>query len=317
LKRAAALLIKGATDPDNFSNFPHHQGKNLEIALNILEARIMYLESNDECYYHLGQALHYIQDKWTLRPRIADAHTRWEQEIDHFGQSSEASDMTLAGLEEKLIHIPKKYADFYRFFWGMDPPNFLFLTICERCSGQVVIRELPCTNSPNPTLFIQRTTQESPTFNTFQLFDSAEAWSSSLGKGWGRVAIPAEVRVISFANLGHPTDKYSTPALDYMFACYFSLVVTSYVLLSTDERKWLNLYYMQGIDDKNRWFEPETLRWSLGYLKSLSSIERARYFVEELLTREICQKKKVTSRMVGSNEPASKSLPIKLVPFRV
>lgn len=81
-KRKIGLLVNGSNQPDSWAHFPHHFGKEREIVDNILQARRLYLESDDECFHRLGIALHYIADKWTLRPRLADKHTKWERIID-------------------------------------------------------------------------------------------------------------------------------------------------------------------------------------------------------------------------------------------
>jgi len=76
------LLISGSINPDAWVNFPHHFGKNAEILSTIISARKQFLSNDDKCYAELGNALHYIEDRWALRPRIADKHTEWEVKID-------------------------------------------------------------------------------------------------------------------------------------------------------------------------------------------------------------------------------------------
>jgi len=66
-KRESNLLRSGSIDPDKWMNFPHHFGKDGNIANNILVARAFFLKEDDECYHKLGIALHYIADRWTLR----------------------------------------------------------------------------------------------------------------------------------------------------------------------------------------------------------------------------------------------------------
>lgn len=80
--KEASLLENGSTAPDIWQDFPHHQGKESEIIENIIQAHSLFLKNDDECYHKLGIALHYIQDRWTSRPRISDAHTKWERKID-------------------------------------------------------------------------------------------------------------------------------------------------------------------------------------------------------------------------------------------
>lgn len=78
----AGLLLIGSTSPDSWANFPHHKDKEHEIIEHILNARRLFSEGDDECFHELGIALHYIQDKWTLRPRISEKHTRWERAMN-------------------------------------------------------------------------------------------------------------------------------------------------------------------------------------------------------------------------------------------
>lgn len=84
-ERQTAQLKTGSTLPDLQANFPHHFGKELEIVKGIGKSRRLFLKGDDECYSILGSSLHYVQDRWTLRPRTADMHTQWEYEI---GKSS-------------------------------------------------------------------------------------------------------------------------------------------------------------------------------------------------------------------------------------
>ncbi len=80
--REALLLESGSTAPDDWGNFPHHKEKNIEILQYLLQAKELYLAHDDESYYKLGVAFHYIQDKWTLSPRLKDKHTSWEMSIN-------------------------------------------------------------------------------------------------------------------------------------------------------------------------------------------------------------------------------------------
>ena len=78
----AKLLEMGSKRPDSFEAFPHHKGKSKLILEKIIDARGLFLSGDDEAYVKLGEALHYIADGWTTRPRTSDAHTQWEVEIN-------------------------------------------------------------------------------------------------------------------------------------------------------------------------------------------------------------------------------------------
>jgi len=81
-ERSIGLFAAGSKLPDDWGNFPHHRGKETEIVKNILSARKLYLQDDDECFAKLGIVLHYIADKWTLAPRTGDKHTKYERTID-------------------------------------------------------------------------------------------------------------------------------------------------------------------------------------------------------------------------------------------
>jgi len=110
--REAGLLEVGSINPDSWANFPHHHGKEGEIVQNILEARKLFLQDDDECYHRLGIALHYIQDKWTLRPRTCDKHTAWEVAIN----STQILDNSKLKETIKNILLPTKAEQAYLDF---------------------------------------------------------------------------------------------------------------------------------------------------------------------------------------------------------
>jgi hypothetical protein len=86
----AKLLEMGSKRPDSFEAFPHHKGKSKLILEKIIDARGLFLSGDDEAYVKLGEALHYIADGWTTRPRTSDAHTQWEVEMDKCDIENEA-----------------------------------------------------------------------------------------------------------------------------------------------------------------------------------------------------------------------------------
>ena len=109
-KKPTSLLETGSTMPDSWGDFPHHHGKKIEILKRVANARNMFLAIDDECYADLGIALHYLADKWTLKPRTADAHTKWERLIS---QSQILDDASFLNEIEKST-LPQKVIDSYK-----------------------------------------------------------------------------------------------------------------------------------------------------------------------------------------------------------
>jgi hypothetical protein len=75
------LLEEGSVYPDFQESFPHHVGKEDEIEELLSKARATFLKGDDECYFSLGMAFHFLEDKWTMRARARDKHTKWEEMI--------------------------------------------------------------------------------------------------------------------------------------------------------------------------------------------------------------------------------------------
>jgi myosin heavy subunit len=78
-----ALLAKGSIKPDSLKVFPHHEKKQDEIGYHLIRARAEFIDKDDSWLEHLGLALHYIQDMWTLHPRLENEYTEWEKQIDN------------------------------------------------------------------------------------------------------------------------------------------------------------------------------------------------------------------------------------------
>ena len=62
--RNAHFFVDGTLGPDTHGDFPHKSGKNSTILHKIDEARQLFFFNDEYAYGELGNALHYIQDKW-------------------------------------------------------------------------------------------------------------------------------------------------------------------------------------------------------------------------------------------------------------
>ncbi|MDD1764407.1 MAG: hypothetical protein LUQ46_00135, partial [Candidatus Methanomethyliaceae archaeon] len=93
-----ALFVEGSSKPDSWMDFPHHENKQDKIKYHLIRARAEFIEKDDSWLEHLGIALHYVQDMWTLYPRLADKYTEWENEIN---------DARIMAEDELVEHIKK------------------------------------------------------------------------------------------------------------------------------------------------------------------------------------------------------------------
>ena len=80
---------EGIIAPDQWKDYPHHHGKSEVIKNNLMSARLHYLKEDlAYAYYHLGVALHYIQDSYTSvvsyrGPNSPIWHQKYEQYIEN------------------------------------------------------------------------------------------------------------------------------------------------------------------------------------------------------------------------------------------
>jgi hypothetical protein len=73
-KENAQIYVDGCIGPDSHADFPHAVGKNKKL-LNLIEtARTSYMENDEYAYGELGNALHYIQDKWVSDSLSEEEH---------------------------------------------------------------------------------------------------------------------------------------------------------------------------------------------------------------------------------------------------
>jgi hypothetical protein len=59
-----AIFVEGCLGPDSHGDFPHEGGKDKRILSLINEARDLYFLNDEFAFGKLGNALHYIEDKW-------------------------------------------------------------------------------------------------------------------------------------------------------------------------------------------------------------------------------------------------------------
>lgn len=79
----AESLRKGVITPDKWKDFPHHHSEEREIEKHIMKARGLFLEYDlNMAYYHLGVALHYVQDSYVSLSTHSEHHHRWEVQMD-------------------------------------------------------------------------------------------------------------------------------------------------------------------------------------------------------------------------------------------
>ena len=76
-------MREGIITPDKWKDFPHHHDKESDIEEHIMKARGFFLDNDlEKACFHLGVALHYVQDSYTSLSTHSEHHTRWEEQMD-------------------------------------------------------------------------------------------------------------------------------------------------------------------------------------------------------------------------------------------
>jgi len=134
-------LVSGSLGPDSHADFPHATGKDGKILYNLDNARALFLENDDYCYGELGNALHYIQDKWSNNNEAEKTVALVSDEalLKHINQSETMNDTQKNYLEtvNMLLKIKKSGIEsWFNHSWGFFHRDFssciyLFADILE------------------------------------------------------------------------------------------------------------------------------------------------------------------------------------------
>ena len=74
---------KGIIAPDKWKDYPHHHGKSENIKQHLMKSRGFFLKDDlPFAFFHLGVALHYIQDSYTSFASFYPKHQSWEESIE-------------------------------------------------------------------------------------------------------------------------------------------------------------------------------------------------------------------------------------------
>jgi hypothetical protein len=111
-QKQSKLLEEGSVIHDYQENFPHQIGKQRAIENLLHKARRIFLKKDDDCYYLLGMAFNFIENKWTLSVMSRDMRADWEKLID------EQAILSLENFQTHLQNapIPSKFKDAYLRF---------------------------------------------------------------------------------------------------------------------------------------------------------------------------------------------------------
>jgi hypothetical protein len=93
---------EGIIAPDQWKDYPHHFGKSKEIQQHLMKARKYFLiDDSAKAFFHLGVALHYIQDSHTSFASFYPNHHRWEESIEQTNFTNHLKETINYSLKDK------------------------------------------------------------------------------------------------------------------------------------------------------------------------------------------------------------------------
>jgi hypothetical protein len=228
-KEHGDLLESGSVRPDSYIAFPHHEGKDILIYADILDARALLLNNDDEAFVKLGEALHFIADKWTLKPRIDIKHLQYESDIE----SKDIQDNNQFIKEIQQSIIPSKSKEYYESLSYVTsglisknpyPEKKKFMLLFATAFGQKLIDdqrgflEKYCSDYTNELL-----SDLEENFNDNKNFDISKF-------------IPFELisQIAWIKRENTVAENYSTPAIDLNVSFRLCLAVCYFVLSKDD-----------------------------------------------------------------------------------
>jgi hypothetical protein len=214
----ANLLESGSVNPDSFIPFPHHKGKDELILSTMFDARALFLENDDEAFVKLGEACHFLADKWTLRPRVDIKHFEWESKIEscifkndvHFQIEIRESIIpsTAKTFYEKLLHATTELTTTQDSM----PKKPLITDLIETENGALLEKKqysflkMVCPSIENKTT---------------KLFEF--------------IPFPLISHIAWITREGTRADTYSTPSIDLNVSLRLCLAASLYVLLRNEK----------------------------------------------------------------------------------
>ena len=80
----AQSFKNGILAPDQWKDYPHHYGKSENIKELLMKSRGCFLQDDfPNAFFHLGVALHHIQDSYTSMASFYPKHHSWEEDIEY------------------------------------------------------------------------------------------------------------------------------------------------------------------------------------------------------------------------------------------
>lgn len=130
------ILVDGSVGPDSWGNFPHEKGKDRSILSKIDAARNLFLLNDIYCYGELGNAFHYMQDKWTHKITsedkivILDDDTLFRQNIIETTMPKETTEEYLRIADFLAILRSRGIEAVFEHDWGVwhvDYPSCIYV----------------------------------------------------------------------------------------------------------------------------------------------------------------------------------------------
>jgi hypothetical protein len=246
------IFISGSTGPDTHGDFPHATGHNSKILSKIDTARTLFLQNDEYAYGELGNALHYLRDKWTHNPEVETEQViilddaQFLKSVEKLNAPKKTAEEYMSLVNMLLFTKNSGIESWFDHSWGIWHRDYsscvyVFADILELMLPTLQPDASITNNKENLKTYVKSETFKYATQNGF--------FASILTNFVYPKLTGYAAAIYSLASINPPVD-FSNPIVDLNIAYRLSLEIARYTLLSPEQFKYSDSW-TNGMKDKN------------------------------------------------------------------
>ena len=233
------IFVDGTLGPDTHGDFPHKTGKNSKILQKIDESRQLFFLNDEYAYGELGNALHYIQDKWVDDDKIANEtnlttdDTAFIEKIKHT-QMPENLKQEYLDIANMLLGVKNNGIDsWFNYQWGIWHIDY---ASCVYVFADIVEMMLP-TLQPDTTVATDKTKLKQYVQSEAFIQATKEGFLASLITNYLEPKIQGYTAAIFTLSLIKPPTNQSNSEINLQIAYRLSQEIARYTLAKPEQFK--------------------------------------------------------------------------------
>ncbi len=236
-EKNAQIFVDGSLGPDTHGDFPHQTGKEKKIMYKIEIARTRFHENDDECYGQLGNALHYIQDKWCNNQALDEKSVTilddksFLQSISQLATSEKTKANYLLTANTLATIKTKGIESWFNHSWAYWHKDF---ASCIYVFADILEMQLP---NLNPEVSMNYSREKLITYVKSEAFEKSikDAFVFSVMNNFVRPKLSGySAAMYALASIESPS-SFRDCKIDFNIAYRLSLEISRYTLLPDDQ----------------------------------------------------------------------------------